>query len=95
MPHEVAAIRTELERFLNARDDAGRVPNNAKAGVDVFYDDDGEPIYVRQTQERLRTRMRCHLTNQRTDAVAMNVLDSFEVASESLVEPRQAPIVPG
>ena len=32
-----------------------------------------------QTNERLRTRIRRHLTNQRTDAVAMSVLDPFEV----------------
>lgn len=47
---------------------------------DVFFDYDGEPIYVGQTNERLRVRIRRHLTNQRTDAVAMNVLDPFEVA---------------
>lgn len=46
----------------------------------MFYDYDGEPIYVGQTHERLRIRIRRHLTNQRTDAVAMNVLDPFEVA---------------
>ena len=38
-----------------------------------------EPIYVGQTNEKLRTRVRRHLTNQRTDAVAMRVLDIFEV----------------
>jgi len=47
--------------------------------VYVFYDYDGEPIYVGQTVERLRTRIRRHLTNQRTDAVAMSVLDPLEV----------------
>jgi hypothetical protein len=46
----------------------------------VFYDYDGEPIYVGQTYETLRSRIGRHLTNQRTDAVAMNVLDPFEVA---------------
>lgn len=79
MPHEVAAIRRELQRFLDATDESGRKPSNAKCGVYVFYDFDGEPIYVGQTQEQLRTRIRRHLTNQRTDAVAMNVLDPFEV----------------
>ncbi len=53
---------------------------DAKMGVYAFYDYDGEPIYVGRTAERLRTRVRRHLTNQRTDAVAMNVLDPFEVA---------------
>lgn len=38
-----------------------------------------EPIYVGQTYESLRSRIGRHLTNQRTDAVAMNVLDPFEV----------------
>lgn len=77
---EVAAIRRGLDRFLGATDANGRRPNNAKCGVYVFYDYDSEPIYVGQTKERLRTRIRRHLTNQRTDAVAMNVLDPFEVA---------------
>ena len=48
-------------------------------GVYAFFDYDGEPIYVGQTNEQLRTRIRRHLTNQRTDAVAMSVLDPFEV----------------
>jgi hypothetical protein len=80
LPQEVAAIRGRLDDFLNHTDADGRQPNNAKCGVYVFYDYDGEPIYVGQTTERLRTRIRRHLTNQRTDAVAMNVLDPFEVA---------------
>jgi hypothetical protein len=45
----------------------------------TFFDYDLEPIYVGQTNEKLRTRIRRHLTNQRTDAVAMSVLDPFEV----------------
>lgn len=49
-------------------------------GVYAFYDYDGEPIYVGQTEEKLSGRVSRHLTNQRTDAVAMNVLDPFEVA---------------
>jgi len=80
VPQEVAAIRSRLNEFLNHIDESGRQPNNASCGVYVFYDYDGEPIYVGQTTERLRTRIRRHLTNQRTDAVAMNVLDPFEVA---------------
>src|SRR4051812_35911679 len=52
---------------------------NYKWGVYAFFDYDGEPIYVGQTNEKLRTRIRRHLTNQRTDAVAMSVLDPFEV----------------
>ena len=46
----------------------------------MFYDYDGEPIYVAQSMEQVRTRIRRHLTNQRTDAVAMNLLDPFEFA---------------
>jgi GIY-YIG catalytic domain len=49
-------------------------------GAYAFYDYDGEPIYVGQTKERLSGRIGRHLTNQRTDAVAMSVLDPFEVA---------------
>ena len=80
MPHDVAAIRKRLDQVLSSEDDQGRKPFNAKCGVYVFYDYDGEPIYVGQTNEQLRVRIRRHLTNQRTDAVAMNVLDPFEVA---------------
>lgn len=46
----------------------------------VFFDYDSEPIYVGQSHESLGGRIGRHLTNQRTDAVAMNVLDPFEVA---------------
>jgi hypothetical protein len=38
------------------------------------------PIYVGQTNEQLRVRIQRHLTNQRSDAVAMRILDVFEVA---------------
>ena len=80
LPEEVTAIRREIERFLNTTDASGRHPCNAKCGVYVFYDYDGEPLYVGQTKEQLRVRIRRHLTNHRTDAVAMNVLDPTEVA---------------
>jgi hypothetical protein len=50
-----------------------------KWGVYAFFDYDGEPIYVGQTRESLGSRIGRHLTNQRTDAVAMSVLDPFEV----------------
>ena len=71
------AVGREIGRFL---DSAGRKIGNAKYGAYAFYDYDGEPIYVGQTEEKLRSRIARHLTNQRTDAVAMNVLDPFEVA---------------
>ena len=79
-PEEVAIIRAELEKALNTSDEKGRVIGNVGKGVYAFYDYDEEPIYVGQTMEQLRTRIRRHLTNQRTDAVAMSVLDPFEVA---------------
>ena len=80
LPAEVAAIRDEIRRFFNTVDSKGRKIGNAKYGVYAFYDYDAEPIYVGQTFEKLRGRIGRHLTNQRTDAVAMNVLDPFEVA---------------
>ena len=79
-PEEVRLIINQLEIGLNEKDDEGRCFSNAKFGVYAFHDYDGEPIYVGQTAEQLRVRIRRHLTNQRTDAVAMNVLDPFEVA---------------
>lgn len=69
-----------LDAALAQVDDQGRKWADAKWGCYAFYDYDGEPIYVGQTNERLRTRVRRHLTNQRTDAVAMRILDVFEVA---------------
>ena len=79
-PHDVEAIRRKLTEFLNSVDETGAKPCSAKCGVYVFYDYDGEPIYVGRTYEQVRGRIGRHLTNQRTDAVAMNVLDPFEVA---------------
>lgn len=77
---DIAAIRAGIDAALNAEDAQGRRVGDAQNGVYAFYDYDAEPIYVGETTERLRTRIRRHLTNQRTDAVAMNVLDPFEVA---------------
>jgi len=79
-PEEVAEILGKLDEVLAMTDAEGRCVSNAKFGIYAFYDYDGEPIYVGQTAEQLRVRIRRHLTNQRTDAVAMNVLDPFEVA---------------
>ena len=82
IPQDVAAIRQQIKAFLNAAapNGNGKKLGNAKWGVYAFYDYDAEPIYVGQTNEMLRSRIGRHLTNQRTDAVAMNVLDPFEVA---------------
>lgn len=81
---DVREFRDELDRFLNERDEHGRKWGDARWGVYAFYDYDGEPIYVGQTNERLRVRVKRHLTNQRTDAVAMRILDVFEVAEVEL-----------
>lgn len=79
-PGEVAAILKALRDGLNEHDgDHGSI-GGAKHGVYAFWDYDGEPIYVGQTREGVRTRIQRHLTNQRSDAVAMSVLDPFEVA---------------
>ena len=82
-PFEAEDLRENLACFLDtpfkdAQDIAQKV-GNFRWGVYAFFDYDGEPIYVGQTNEMLRTRIRRHLTNQRTDAVAMSVLDPFEV----------------
>lgn len=78
-PDDINAIRKAIEACLNQRDDEGRRLGACKFGVYVFYDYDGEPIYAGQTSESLGTRVRRHLTNQRTDAAAMHVLDPLEV----------------
>lgn len=83
-PFETDDLRTNLARFLDTPfdgDPSGAKPlvGNYRWGVYAFFDYDGEPIYVGQTNEQLRSRIRRHLTNQRTDAVAMSVLDPFEV----------------
>ena len=82
-PFETEDLRANLTRFLDTPfpdPSGGKVKvGNYKWGVYAFFDYDGEPIYVGQTNEMLRTRIRRHLTNQRTDAVAMSVLDPFEV----------------
>jgi hypothetical protein len=77
-PFETHELRKNLTTFLDTEFEGQKV-GNFKYGVYAFYDYDGEPIYVGQTNEKLRTRIRRHLTNQRTDAVAMSVLDPFEV----------------
>lgn len=81
---QVREFRQMLSGALGEKDEQGRVWANAKWGVYAFYDYDGEPIYVGQTNEQLRVRVQRHLTNQRTDAVAMRILDVFEVAEMEL-----------
>lgn len=83
LPFETTHLRAELEKFLNQPYSFGGARSMrlgaVKWGAYAFFDYDNEPIYVGQTKESLGTRIRRHLTNQRTDAVAMNVLDPFEV----------------
>lgn len=84
LPFETEALRAALQVFLDSLVDDPETGEQRKVGsfrwgVYAFFDYDGEPIYVGQTNEMLRTRIRRHLTNRRTDAVAMSVLDPFEV----------------
>lgn len=79
-PEEVTALYVGVTNAMNTDYGDGRRVGDCKCGVYLFYDYDGEPIYVGRTEEKLRGRIRRHLTNQRTDAVAMSVLDPFEVA---------------
>jgi len=76
---DVRGFRDALEKALNTPDPGGRITSLAIWGVYAFYDFEEEPIYVGQTNEQLRVRIRRHLTNQRTDAVGMRVLDPYEV----------------
>lgn len=80
-PLDVTELYDGVDRVLGLLGTDGRAAGDCKFGVYLFSDYDGEPIYVGQTREQLRTRIRRHLTNQRTDAVAMRVLDPFEVAA--------------
>lgn len=84
MPFDTNALRKGLKAFLDQPVSDPRAPGvkrlgGYKFGVYAFYDYDDEPIYVGQTREKLSGRIGRHLTNQRTDAVAMNVLDPYEV----------------
>src|ERR1700687_6178982 len=76
---ETIAIRKEISDFLSITGTDGQKIGSS-FGVYVFYDYFGEPIYVGQSQESLGARIGRHLTNQRTDPVAMRVLDPQEVA---------------
>lgn len=86
LPFETQELRRLLEKFLDTKvinphtQKSVRI-GSFRVGVYAFYDYDDEPIYIGQTKESLGTRIRRHLTNQRTDAVAMNVLDPYEVCT--------------
>ena len=79
VPADVAAIKRSISSFFKQQTAAGH-PIGSYYGAYVFFDYDGEPIYVGQSRESLGGRVGRHMTNQRTDAVAMSVLDPFEVA---------------
>lgn len=84
LPFETQELRDQLRTFLRHQwpdplTGKMKAIGSYKWGVYAFYDYDGEPIYVGQTNERLSSRIGRHLTNQRTDAVAMSVLDPYEV----------------
>jgi hypothetical protein len=83
-PFETRELRIGLKKFFQLQHIDQKTGKSAtigsyKWGVYIFYDYDGEPIYVGQTNEKVSGRIGRHLTNQRTDAVAMSVLDPFEV----------------
>src|SRR5687768_466270 len=80
VPADVGAIRQCISEFFRQQTPEG-LSIYGYFGAYVFFNYDGEPIYVGQSQESIGGRVGRHLTNQRTDAVAMNVLDPFEVAS--------------
>lgn len=84
LPFETHELRNQLGKFLRQEikcpdTEETIMLGSIRWGVYAFYDYDREPIYVGQTNESLGTRIRRHLTNQRTDAVAMSVLDPYEV----------------
>ncbi|RQN35687.1 GIY-YIG nuclease family protein [Paraburkholderia tropica] len=78
---ETRELRSALQKFHRSKPIPGYdgTIGGVKFGVYSFFDYDDEPIYVGQTRESLGSRISRHLTNQRSDAVAMNVLDPFEV----------------
>lgn len=82
-PFETAELNKELVKFFTQRiaDKGSLRLIDCTWGVYAFFDYDGEPIYVGQSKEKVSGRIRRHLTNRRTDAVAMSVLDPFEVYS--------------
>ena len=86
LPFEVEELNRELAAFLatpfevpGAKSPRGNKLGSLNWGVYAFFDYDGEPIYVGQTKEKIGTRIRRHLTGRRTDAVAKNILDPYEV----------------
>ena len=81
---DVVMMRTRLRDIYAKKAPNGVKVGNCGCGVYAFYDFDGEPIYVGQTREGLSTCVNRHLTNQRSDSVAMRILDPMEVAEVEL-----------
>ncbi|MFF5095654.1 MULTISPECIES: GIY-YIG nuclease family protein [Actinosynnema] len=84
LPSRVRSFKALLNDALTQVDDQGRRWADAKHGCFVFYDYDGEPLYLGQTVESLRARVSRHLSHQRTDATASGILDVREVAEMEL-----------
>lgn len=77
---DVQQFRSLLTLAMRAKvSPSTRAIASCQWGVYAFYDFEEEPIYVGQTNERLSVRIRRHLSNQRTDAVGMRVLDPYEI----------------
>ena len=84
LPFEVTEQIKALLAFLRQPyviDGTSLPLGNVQWGVYAFFDYDNEPIYVGQTRESLGTRLGRHLTGRRSDAVAKNILDPFEVCT--------------
>ena len=79
LPPDILMMRASLKSLLGQNIDRRKL-GSCKWGIYAFFDFDGEPIYVGQTRESLSTRINRHLQNQRTDSVAMRILDPHEVA---------------
>ncbi|MBX8466586.1 GIY-YIG nuclease family protein [Deinococcus sp. RIT780] len=78
---EVTDLEMKIREFVNQPISPGSAVKvgQCRTGVYAFFDYDNEPIYVGQTTEKISTRIRRHLTGQRSDAVAKSVLDVSEV----------------
>ena len=83
-PLETADLRRNLAAFLDSPFFDPTTNRLVKVGnlsgeCTHFLITTANLSHVGQTNELVRTRIRRHLTNQRTDAVAMSVLDPLEV----------------
>lgn len=79
LPPDIMMMRAALKSLFGEKVNGHKL-GSCKWGIYAFFDFDGEPIYVGQTRESLSTRINRHLQNQRTDSVAMRILDPHEVS---------------